>query len=251
MIFPGGVCLTMKRFHLLAVLALSWTAWSAQACTTAADCDDGNGCNGSETCQGGLCIPGLPMTCNDGNACTLDSCDPVTGCTFTTTTNCPTEGKKMRLGAGRELRLGLETGPDLSGLAFPANNTEDDPVIHGASLRAYTTYGDVFDNTYPMPSARWEYLGARGENKGYRYTDFHNVDGAITVAAVRDGKKNKLKARGPLLNFSLNTDPEPVMMVLRFGNNGRRYCMEFGGRTKFYRNARFTAIAAPPPPVCP
>jgi len=241
----------MKRLQLLAVLAVSWTAWSAQACVTNADCDDGNLCNGSETCQAGLCIPGMNMTCNDGNACTLDRCDSLAGCVYTTTTNCPIEGKKMRLGVGRELRVGLETGTDLTGVAFPANNTDDDPVLHGASLHFYTTTGDMFDNTLPMPTARWEYLGAPGDNKGYRYKDFHNVDGPITVAIIRAGRKNKVKARGAGLNFSLALDPEPVWFVLRFGNNGRRYCMEFGGRTKFYANARFAALAAPGPPSCP
>ena len=44
----------------------------------AAQCDDGQFCNGSETCksdQGG-CVGGLVPNCDDGNACTADSCDP-------------------------------------------------------------------------------------------------------------------------------------------------------------------------------
>src|SRR5262245_4620204 len=65
----------MKKAALLALLTVAWTAWSAQACTTNAECDDANVCNGAETCQAGVCIPGLGITCNDGNACTLDSCD--------------------------------------------------------------------------------------------------------------------------------------------------------------------------------
>jgi subtilisin family serine protease len=48
-----------------------------------APCPDGNFCNGTETCQGGTCTPGTPLVCDDGNACTLDSCDPATGCVFT------------------------------------------------------------------------------------------------------------------------------------------------------------------------
>ncbi len=39
-------------------------------------CTDGNPCNGSETCDPGVgCQPGLEMSCDDGNACTVDSCD--------------------------------------------------------------------------------------------------------------------------------------------------------------------------------
>jgi len=70
----------MSRFLLIAVLALPRMG-SAEACTTNAECDDGSVCTGIETCQAGVCIPGTPLTCNDGNACTLDSCDATNGCT--------------------------------------------------------------------------------------------------------------------------------------------------------------------------
>jgi hypothetical protein len=76
-------------------------------CSTAADCDDGerctenrceNGrcvawpvpaetscdndtvCDGISRCDGkGRCVAGTPLAIDDGNACTLDRCDPVTG----------------------------------------------------------------------------------------------------------------------------------------------------------------------------
>ncbi len=38
-------------------------------------CDDGNACNGAETCANGACIAGVAMNCKDGNPCTDDSCD--------------------------------------------------------------------------------------------------------------------------------------------------------------------------------
>lgn len=46
-------------------------------------CDDGDVCNGHETCAAGACTAGAPLTCDDGNACTTDTCDPVTGCSAT------------------------------------------------------------------------------------------------------------------------------------------------------------------------
>jgi len=47
-----------------------------------ASCDDGNPCNGIETCDTatGQCQPGQPLTCDDGDPCTADSCDPSGGC---------------------------------------------------------------------------------------------------------------------------------------------------------------------------
>jgi hypothetical protein len=51
---------------------------------TPLDCDDGNTCNGVETCDPTTgCQPGTPLNCNDGNPCTDDSCNPATGCVFT------------------------------------------------------------------------------------------------------------------------------------------------------------------------
>jgi hypothetical protein len=46
-------------------------------------CGDGDVCNGDETCVAGACAPGTPITCDDGDACTTDTCDPVTGCSST------------------------------------------------------------------------------------------------------------------------------------------------------------------------
>jgi hypothetical protein len=47
-------------------------------CLTDAHCNDGLFCNGTETCNitTGFCVPGTPPACNDGLACTMDSCSP-------------------------------------------------------------------------------------------------------------------------------------------------------------------------------
>jgi len=57
---------------------------TTKACTHQASnaaCDDGQVCNGAETCNLTLgCQSGTPLNCNDANACTTDSCDPTLGC---------------------------------------------------------------------------------------------------------------------------------------------------------------------------
>ncbi|MBI2167690.1 MAG: hypothetical protein HYU34_05575, partial [Candidatus Omnitrophica bacterium] len=50
-------------------------------------CDDGNVCNGIETVVDGNCVPGTPEVCDDGVACTTDSCDPVAGCRYSANNN--------------------------------------------------------------------------------------------------------------------------------------------------------------------
>jgi hypothetical protein len=43
-------------------------------------CDDATVCNGHETCQSQICVAGQGLHCDDGNPCTVDSCDAVLGC---------------------------------------------------------------------------------------------------------------------------------------------------------------------------
>jgi len=43
-------------------------------------CADDDVCNGAEICQGATCTSGASLQCEDGNDCTLDSCDAVAGC---------------------------------------------------------------------------------------------------------------------------------------------------------------------------
>src|SRR5262249_34744488 len=48
-----------------------------------ASCSDGNACTTGDTCGGGACVPGGPTNCDDSDPCTLDSCNPATGCVHT------------------------------------------------------------------------------------------------------------------------------------------------------------------------
>lgn len=52
------------------------------SCSTAADCQDGDLCNGDEVCDvsTGCAVAPAPTDCDDLDDCTLDGCDPATGC---------------------------------------------------------------------------------------------------------------------------------------------------------------------------
>lgn len=76
-----------KEFNTIIVLfvfVLSIMSVSANGdvvvCIDDYQCDDGDACNGDETCSGGFCDYGTPLVCNDGNFCTMDSCNPASGC---------------------------------------------------------------------------------------------------------------------------------------------------------------------------
>ena len=49
-------------------------------CTSDAQCNDGDFCNGVETCNlgTGQCVAGTPPNCDDGVSCTVDSCNEAT-----------------------------------------------------------------------------------------------------------------------------------------------------------------------------
>ncbi len=46
-------------------------------------CEDGEPCTISDSCVDGVCAPGTPLNCNDGNPCTDDVCLPGVGCSYT------------------------------------------------------------------------------------------------------------------------------------------------------------------------
>jgi len=48
------------------------------ACTDSTECDDGMYCNGAELCAAGACVAGTLVACNDGVACTVDTCNETT-----------------------------------------------------------------------------------------------------------------------------------------------------------------------------
>lgn len=57
----------------------------AQKPLTGNACPDANLCNGTETCQNGVCSGlGTPKDCDDKNPCTIDDCDPKTGACINT-----------------------------------------------------------------------------------------------------------------------------------------------------------------------
>ena len=51
-----------------------------QALADDTPCEDNNLCTAGDHCVAGECVPGSGLDCNDDFQCTLDSCDPDTGC---------------------------------------------------------------------------------------------------------------------------------------------------------------------------
>ena len=57
---------------------------NGECCIHDAGCQNGIFCDGEELCRGGKCISGEPISCDDSNLCTIDTCDEETkSCNFT------------------------------------------------------------------------------------------------------------------------------------------------------------------------
>ena len=67
------------RFDQVTLTNVSTLGPDAQSdscgCNVDADCNDGQFCNGTETCNNGTCQAGTPVVCDDGVSCTVDTCN--------------------------------------------------------------------------------------------------------------------------------------------------------------------------------
>ncbi len=92
--------------------------------TAAADgsaCGSANDlCQQPAKCKTGKCEGGAKLSCDDGNACTNDSCDPKTGCAFAPNTNPCDDGNACTIGdkcgvvAGKGATCTAGSGIDLA-----------------------------------------------------------------------------------------------------------------------------------------
>jgi alpha-tubulin suppressor-like RCC1 family protein/subtilase family serine protease len=120
----GSVCTTVDTCHAGACVAgAALTCDDGNTCTddscnpaagcvfasaaNGTSCEDGDACTVADVCTGGHCTGGAPLSCNDGNLCTRDSCDPTSGCVATnapdgtgcTDDNACTDGDSCQAGA--------------------------------------------------------------------------------------------------------------------------------------------------------
>ena len=157
----------------------------------AAACNDGNACTTVDTCNGGACVGGAVLNCEDNNPCTDDGCDPLSGCVHANNSAPCTDGDPCTVGdtcgAGAcQAGTPITAPPEVQSVTAAA-----DKATFSWSTATYAAQYDVlrgstsafpvgpgggdescFDNlaapsvsdtSIPAPSAGFWYL-ARGEN---------------------------------------------------------------------------------------
>jgi len=109
-------------------------------CITNGECDDGQFCNGAETCVGGSCQPGTAPNCNDGVACTTDSCNEATDtCDHTANNAACGDGLFCNGVETCHVTLGCQAGSDPCAGA-PCNETTD--TCGGGSGQLWMSFAD-------------------------------------------------------------------------------------------------------------
>ncbi len=61
-------------------------------------CNDGSVCTVNDVCFGGICVGGQVVNCDDGNPCTTDTCDSISGCQHANNTDECNDGNACTLG---------------------------------------------------------------------------------------------------------------------------------------------------------
>ncbi|HLY38946.1 MAG TPA: hypothetical protein VKU61_12970 [Candidatus Binatia bacterium] len=200
--------------------------------------------NNAGACVGAGCVVATTTTTTTPGATTTTT-QGATSTTTTTTTTFPPGTATPLAGT----KLALKTNPknaakkSLAILLHGANIALGDPVGHGGgSVRVFTTSGDAFDDTYPLPASRWKSI-AKG--KGFKYVD---PSGPIRLVIVKQGKMVKVTGQGGGLMDTLAANPDPVRVLIAAGSEG--YCAEFAGG-HFAAGKKYIAANAPPPASCP
>ena len=96
---------------------------------TACNADD-NVCTASDSCQAGTCTPGALLPCTDGEQCTIDGCDPATGCAFLATDGpCDADGDACTVGDTCIAGVCAAGKPMVCGDGGPCANVSCDPAV--------------------------------------------------------------------------------------------------------------------------
>jgi hypothetical protein len=200
-----------------------------------APCDlDHNVCT-ADQCDGhGTCKPGGPIDCEDGNACTQASCDPVKGCvsTGTPSMNCqPASQATVQLREDpnpnpvrNSLKFTWRGGPVLlSDMGDPIDTTRYELCVYDAS-------GIKFAMGVP-PGLGWSFLGSSSAPRGYQFKDRAAVHDGINRIRLLGSSVGKtiLKLQGKGNHVPRTTLPFDLPMRAQlYASDGSCWDTEFG-----------------------
>jgi hypothetical protein len=192
---------------------------------------DGNVCNGVEACDGvGACQHGTPLDCDDGNLCTQDSCDPLSGCAndATPATGCKTAEKSLLI-----LKNNASDAKDKliwKWIKGESTTQSEFGVPTGTTAYALCIYSGTTaaaDYTVPGDAVKWRALG----DTGYKYKDpTGSADGITKVllkGSTHDTSKCLVKGKGANLDDpALEHLDDSNLVVVQLVNERTSACFE-------------------------
>jgi hypothetical protein len=192
-------------------VAESCTGVAGQTCPTngfvaaTTPCNQDNDLCTVDQCNGsGSCVFNSNLNCNDGNSCTQDSCDSLTGCEYdgapSNTCLGPAKAvfkiKNKSLDTRDGLRFTWSGGPSLVGdMGDPTQSTRYELCVYddrGVQMAVGVN-----------PGAGWDTVGSPSSPKGYKYKDSSALQNGVklikTKASNLDKAKVKLVGKGDAL----------------------------------------------------
>jgi cysteine-rich repeat protein len=204
-------------------------------------CPDGDVCTGDELCDGaGVCQPGVPLVCDDGEPCTQNSCDPVLGCQFSTgpATSCKVAAKsKFEVrdkadDAKDKLRWKWIKGEELlfSELGAPSTTSEYALCVYDTSSGT----PDLVSSLVIPPNAFWQ-----PKKNGFKYKDKTLTNDGVQKITLKIGSAGKAKADLKAKGVNLPTpapfgpsqffEQDPSVTVQLINSDGTCLTSEFTG----------------------
>jgi cysteine-rich repeat protein len=176
--------------------------------TSGSSCADATVCNGAETCDGaGTCLAGTPLACDDGDPCTVDSCDDTAGCINDDTphSGCLAAPKSLLLlkqaGGGKDKLLWKW----IKGAAIAPAQLADPTAGADYALCVYAGGALIAGADLPA-GVRWT-----ANASGYKYSDPSGSPDGIFKALLKSGASGKAKV---LVKGKGNNLPDPSLGAL-------------------------------------
>ncbi|MCC6897656.1 MAG: carboxypeptidase regulatory-like domain-containing protein, partial [Polyangiaceae bacterium] len=184
--------------------------------TAGTPCSDADLCNGDEICNAsGTCQPGTPVATSDGNPCTLDQCNPLTGSVThpAAPAGTPCNADACTIGALCDAGGACQGGtPVLVDDGDPCTVDTCDPITGPAFTTCSTVDRTV--STHISGSLAWLYTGANPVQTGV-------APGTITVAraaALRGEVRDR--AGNPLPGVTVRIEGRPELGQTTTHSNG-------------------------------
>ncbi len=172
-------------------------------------CSDGNACNGAELCAtGGICSPGTPITTDDSNPCTADSCTPATGVVNHTPLPTGTSCLDGDVCNGNELCDATGTCQPGTSIVLvddgdPCTLEMCDPIL-GPVTHQCSEGGQSIAKKADFDGDEWLYTGSNPAQVGVAAGTIVSGQAAIVFGHVQDAQGNALHS----VNVTVLNHPE-------------------------------------------